>query len=128
MLCRKILHVRDFVGPSCYNLQTNSPTVALVAVPAAVRPPELVCRLSSSRALNVAASVIPAVYWVSGYGFCNGPEGACLAAISCWPSLAFRVARSAAERSLQDFPALSSGVANSTDCKQQQDGVAFLDP
>ena len=43
-------------------------------------------------------------------------------------SLAFRVARSAAKRSLQDFPALSSGVANSTDCKQQQDGVAFLDP
>ena len=70
MLCRKILYVRavrDGVGPSCYNLQANSPTVALVAVPAAVRPPELVCRVSSSRTLNVAASVIPAVYWVSGW-------------------------------------------------------------
>ena len=35
-----------------------------------------------------------------------------LAAISCWRSLAFRVARSAAKRSVQDFPALGSSVAN----------------
>ena len=96
----------------------------------AVRPPpELVCCVSLPVAVPSTWQPVSSrqCTWCQD-GFCNGPEGACLAAISCWPSLAFRVAHSAAERSLQDFPALSSGVANSTDCKQQQDGVAFLDP
>ena len=67
MLYRKMSYVRAFVGPSCCSLQANSPTVALVAVPAAVVHHLSFVRTGSSRALNVAASVIPAMYLASGW-------------------------------------------------------------